>query len=216
MLATTKCNHDVSILVHAPPPAASTLDLDHTAAQMTSFIRSATFYITAYVSKGQPHLINLWILLRDGHQRLLQELTAMNCHHDSNYVASRTLTRLLTSTEKRVHKSMPEMESYTSHHFRRIFVTPLVHRAMALRPIASFSTLEPSTDFLVQPDTAGSNSLDTDAASSVAFTRGYQDVDYVHRGAPLTLICARFFHNLSTLPFCTFSFYILSSRSDCR
>jgi hypothetical protein len=227
MLATVKCNHDVSILVHAPQPMASQQSFSDTAAQMAASIRAATFYISNYVSKGQPHLTNLWFLLRDGHARLLHELNDGTVDPTSRYFASRTLTRLLTSAEKRVHKTMPEMchyllghdEAYTSHHFRRIFITGLVHRALALCPVATLSTLEPTTDFWIHPEAIVADP--PAAESSGSFTRGYQDVDYLHRGTSCFLfIFTRRFPFLGRGPAASISacipFYSCSSSHASR
>eukprot|EP00435_Cladocopium_sp_Y103_P046459 s3073_g13.t1 len=112
LLATAKCNHDVSVLVRAPS-AAENLDASAFAAVMASSTQLATYYITAYMSKVQPHLLSLWTLLRQGQARLQQELRekslepGISISHKT--VARRVLMRMLSASHRRVHKSMPEM-----------------------------------------------------------------------------------------------------------
>ena len=62
ILLTTKCNHDMTVSIQLP---AVNEDLDRAAfaAAMSSSTRIATYYITAYISKVQPQIVNLWQLL---------------------------------------------------------------------------------------------------------------------------------------------------------
>ena len=134
ILATAKCNHDLSVLVRAPS-TTETLDAAEFATLMASSTQLATYYITAYMSKVQPHLLSLWTLLQQGQARLQQELRT--CSEDParpiahKTVARRVLMRMLSASQRRVHKSMPEMchyllgfpEAYSSHGFR---VSPII------------------------------------------------------------------------------------------
>lgn len=129
MLATTKCNHDVNVLIRAPSSAEAMTARDF-AGLMASSIQLATFYITAYMSKIQPHLISLWDLLETGHRRLQEDLCSMGeaAPLSDKYVAKRVLLRMMSATQRRVHKSLPEIchyllgfpEAYTSHTFRTL------------------------------------------------------------------------------------------------
>ena len=122
-LGVGKCNHDINVLLKAPLEASA---------------RIATYYITAYISKVQPHLASLWHRLEAGQRKLeaeelvsnlapqlqnffpfLQDLKigkvdlAMQGQPLSpHYVASRTLTRMQMSAQKRSHKSLPEICHY--------------------------------------------------------------------------------------------------------
>ena len=127
LLATAKCNHDVSILVRAPGDATAT-DAATFVSMMAASTQLASYYITSYISKVQPQLVGLWSLLREAQSQLQVELSQ---HADAvtqaePYVASRVLTRMLTASHRRVHKSLPEIchyllgypEAYVSHSFR--------------------------------------------------------------------------------------------------
>ena len=150
-LGVGKSNHDINVILKAPLEAS---------------FRIATYYITAYISKVQPHLASLWHRLEAGQRKLeaeelvsnlapqlqnfypfLQDLKigkvdlAMQGQPLSpHYVASRTLTRMQMSAQKRSHKSFPEIchyllgfpEAYVNHSFRRLYYTNLLRKA-ALR-----------------------------------------------------------------------------------
>ena len=129
ILATSKCNHDISLLVRCPREDCA-LDAAAFAAIMASSTQVATYYITAYISKVQPHLVSLWQLLQNALDRLRVDLSAMETAVaeplSQPYVARRVLTRMLTATQRQVHKSLPEIchyllgfpEAYCSHTFR--------------------------------------------------------------------------------------------------
>ena len=126
LLAFAKCNHDVSILVRAPVDAAAA-DTSTFLSLMATSTQLASFYITAYISKVQPHLVGLWTLLQEAHGRLMAELAAAPPQSKPDvYVASRVLARMLTASQRRVRKSLPEIchyllghpEAYCSHTFR--------------------------------------------------------------------------------------------------
>ena len=188
ILALTKANHDVSILIRSPV-LADHLQAAEIAAAMATSAKAATFYITAYISKTQPHLANLWLLLRDGQRRLEQEHASAPSAPAPQRVASRTLTRMLTSAEKRVHKSLPELahyllghaEHYTTHTFRPLYITPLLHRAHSLCAVETLRQhAAPCTFLLPQVDEDGEADGAVSAAAHVP-----QDVDYGCRGQDL-------------------------------
>ena len=151
LLTLAKCNHDIAVLLRAPVQAFAD-DFQALADTLASSVTSATFYITSYVTKSQPHLTNLWFLLRSGQERLQRDLQSTG-NEDPRYIASRALTRMLTAADKRNHKSLPEIchyllghdEAYTSHDFQALYTTTLVRTALQLLPVPSLRQSEPET-----------------------------------------------------------------------
>ena len=198
VLGTAKCNHDVSILVRAPSDAA-TLDKRDFLAAMSSSARSAAYYVTAYISKTQPHLVSLWQLLEEGQARLQAELGTSSAdgpgEHNPRYLAARVLTRMLTACQRRVHKSMPEMchyllgypEAYTSHHFKCLFLTNILRRAQCTLPLQRQPAIEPQCDTWIRTQSLQSaDSHDSADASAITVTPMTQEMDYLHRGPSLS------------------------------
>ena len=200
VLAAVKCNHDLSVLVRAPEAAAA-LDAEHFATQLASSTQLATFYITGYMSKVQPHLTNLWHLLEQGQRRLeheLQQQASAGAVLVGPSLMGKTLNRMLSSCQRRAHKSLPEMchyllgypEAYSSHAFRPLFVGNLLCRAASLLPLAHTDLPEPESVAWV-PRGPGAND-NTEGASSTAAQPSRlnlmtQELDYMHRGPALQL-----------------------------
>ena len=112
-------------------------------AQCVQAMRAATFYITSYTGKVQPHLMNIWHLLSKGHSNLQDDLAKHQVgdqEHDPKYIAQRTLFRMITSCKKKNHKSMQEMvnyllglpEFYCTHEFRPLYYANLCTEADSL------------------------------------------------------------------------------------
>ena len=143
ILLTRRCNHDVNVLLRLPPVPDSGDAQDFLMAQCVQAMRAATFYITSYTGKVQPHLMNIWNLLSKGHSNLQDDLAKRQVgdqEHDSKYVAQRTLFRMITSCKKKNHKSMQEMvnyllglpEFYCTHEFRPLYYANLCTEADSL------------------------------------------------------------------------------------
>ena len=80
-------------------------------AQCVQAMRAATYYITSYTGKVQPHLMNIWNVLSKGHSNLQDDLAKKqkgDQKHDPRYVAQGTLFRMIISCKK-THKSMQEL-----------------------------------------------------------------------------------------------------------
>ena len=200
VLAAVTCNHDLSVLGRAPEAAAA-LDADHLAAQLASSTHLVTFYITGYMSKVQPHLTNLWHLLEQGQRRLeheLQQQASVGTVLVGSSLMGKSLNRMLSSCQRRAHKSLPEMrhyllgypEAYRSHTFRPLFVGNLLCRAASLLPLAHTDLPEPESVAWV-PRGPGAND-NTEGTSSTAAQPSRlnlmtQELDYMHRGPALQL-----------------------------
>ena len=59
ILLSRRCNHDVNVLLRLPPVQDSDNAQDFLMAQCVQAMRAATFYITSYTGKVQPHLMNI-------------------------------------------------------------------------------------------------------------------------------------------------------------
>ena len=190
VLLAAKCNHDISILVRAPD-AAALVDSASFASCMASSVQLASFYATAYMSKVQPHISNLFDVLAAGQRRLEEHMATGRSAGAPELPGTarmrKTLTRMLTSAQRRSHKSMPEMvhyllgypEAYCSHAFRALYVRDLLEQALAKR------SAESEEHFLVA---AGANpSAPTHAfpQARAAVPANLQATDYMHRGVPL-------------------------------
>eukprot|EP00438_Fugacium_kawagutii_P011076 Skav208612 [mRNA] locus=scaffold248:45808:49789:- [translate_table: standard] len=189
ILAVAKCNHDVSVLLRAPAESAAA-DRAAFSAVLASSARAASFYITAYISKTQPHMVGLWKLLEQGHARLQTELLHTRADsqlYNAKYIASRTITRMITACHRQVHKSLPEIchcllgypEAYTSHTFRALFLTNLLRKAQSVLPIPHISSPDPETSAWVRA--ASSASSDVSNAAPFSLSPMMQESDYLHR-----------------------------------
>ena len=197
ILACTKCNHDVNILLRAPLDSAVS-SAHELASLLSSSTLLATYYITAYISKVQPHIANLWRILEAGQRRLEAELQEQERDTGAKpspmAIMRRALTRMLTGCQRRAHKSLPEMchyllgypEAYCSHTFRPLYLRNLLRRAQAILPLAQADVQEPETvarvakDVQMMPDDSG---VDGACPNMPTLSILSQETDYLHRGA---------------------------------
>ena len=100
------------------------------------------FYCASYSSKDQPQITGLLMTLADGLRSKEQDIAAAKEageNADGQEVARRILHRLLSSTNRRMHKGFPEMLSYllrkpmeyTSHKFVHVTLDSLMRLAIA-------------------------------------------------------------------------------------
>ena len=192
ILAATKSNHDVSILLRGPP-ADLPNDYDTFLQFMLGSVRSTAFYITAYTSKVQPQLTNLWLLLQSGQATLEAELRDLPDPLPSLQHASKVFNRMISACQKRVHKSMPEMvqfllrqpEAYKSHTFVPLFLTDLLRQAAALLQPEDQAASSPSNVVLL-PATAGPDPTHPGTSGPVRpVPLVPQSTDYLCRGPDL-------------------------------
>ncbi len=146
LLGAARCNHDVGILLRLPVAIAecfsdalgtfrdqpTTDQIEQAILEMACAINDADFYCSEYTSKEQPHLDNLYTSFANGLARLFQDLESMDeSARQPAYKAKRILHRLISATNKRVHKGMPEMVSFlfgypdfwSSHSFRPLYIS---------------------------------------------------------------------------------------------
>ena len=110
-----KCNHDLGVLLRIPEQSASGLSPDEAIVLMLDAMGDKEFYCASYSSKEQPHIDGLLETLADGvrsKERDIAEARAtgeeLSCHE----VARGILHRLMSATNRRMHKGFPEMLSY--------------------------------------------------------------------------------------------------------
>lgn len=196
ILATTKCNHDVSLLLRFPPCAIDAPDpVADIQARMATNMGNLLFYVTCYTTKVQPQLTSLWSLLQAAAQKSTEALQPPAPVLPHQVQARTTLSRLLLACQKRCHKSMQEMvsyllgydEFYCMHQFHKLFYGALAAQLQQLHPIlvesAAVAELEAQDSVLVQPDIAPEQP-ETAPASSWRLV-SLSHVDYQFRGADL-------------------------------
>ena len=190
ILVATKSNHDVSLLLRAPPADVPLDEATYLQFMLTS-MRSTTFYVTSYSSKVQPQLANLWSLLMSGQASLEAEIETRAEPLPALAHASRVLHRMISACQRRVHKSMPEMlqfllgfpEAYKSHSFQRLFLADLLPHAESLLASPSETRALP-TPVLFQPPTADALAP-APAAAAIPIRLVPQHLDYIHRATSL-------------------------------
>ena len=130
MMLGPKCNHDIGILLRMPLPSSirsgddgssrEVANASHDAARdaMIESIGDHEYYCAAYSSKDQPHIDGLLMTLADGLRAKEADLArAKEAGEDltAHEEARRILHRLVSSTNRRMHKGFPEMLSYLMH-----------------------------------------------------------------------------------------------------
>ena len=129
MLLGPRCNHDLGVLLRLPildpqlftkTPAtveeteASQL-WEESVKEMVDTLIAHEFYCATYASKEQPHIEGLCQTLQDGVRGLERELAERRARGDPEVEplerGRRLLHRLLSSTNRRMHKGYPEMLS---------------------------------------------------------------------------------------------------------
>ncbi len=109
-----KCNHDLGVLLRVPDSASGLTEQDATA-QMLDVMGDKEFYCASYSSKEQPHIEGLLETLADGarsKERDIVEARAAGQEIPPHEAARQMLHRLMSSTNRRMHKGFPEMLSY--------------------------------------------------------------------------------------------------------
>ena len=165
LLATCKCNHDISLLLRFPADYATAEDpVSMVESKMATSMSTILFYVTSYTTKTQPHLTSLWALLHAATQRHLSDLAKEPTMPEASIRARQTLSKLLLACQKRVHKSMPEMVSYLlgyddfycTHSFVTFFYADLASNLELLHPLSASSLsdadLQARSSCLLQAD----------------------------------------------------------------
>ena len=130
--------------IHTPPQAAS-MDVPPPTGEappddeqdlvdrLLDDLANSEFYCSVYASKEQPHMEGLLVTLAHGIRTLDDEIAAGLADGqamDQQEKARRVLNRLLSSTNRRMHKGFPEMLSYLlgkpswycSHKFATLYI----------------------------------------------------------------------------------------------
>ena len=116
-----RCNHDLGVLLRLPilPPSLELpehCDVESLIASTMDTIVDHEFYCTNYATKDEPHIEGLLQTLADGVARLEADAAGRRARGedvpDAVECARRVLHRLMSSTNRRMHKGFPEMLSY--------------------------------------------------------------------------------------------------------
>ena len=148
MLLGPVCNHDLGILLRLCNPRSFHGDGDVTEAiaaiaAMLEDIGDHEHYCASYSSKEQPHVEGLLLTLADALRSKEADIAAAKAageEIDDAEVARRILHRLVSATNRRMHKGFPEMFSYllrkpteySSHKFTNLFFEYAFRKAMAI------------------------------------------------------------------------------------
>ena len=173
MLLCCKCNHDVSTLLRFPADYMTASDpVALIRNRMATNMSTLLYYVTCYTTKTQPQLTSLWSLLHSATQRILESFQSADPPAAPLTRARSTLSRLLLSCQKRVHKSAQEMVSYllgyedfySTHSFKRLFYGRLAAELQTLHATPGTSIgdaeLQQRPTIIVQPQ------IDEDAAAN--------------------------------------------------
>ena len=150
MLLGPRCNHDLGVLLRLPvlPPSlfddenhVDTKTMEQSCNEASEAMIDAMidheFYCSNYASKDQPHIEGLLQTLIDGVRGLDREI-AERAQRDERLEGfergKRLLNRLISSTNRRMHKGYPEMLSYLlkqpSFYCSHTFVSLMFHHAL--------------------------------------------------------------------------------------
>ena len=149
MILGPACNHDLGILLRLPPPTAQTaavteLSQRHQAiASMLDSMGDHEFYCASYASEDQPHVEGLLVTLADSLRAKERDILIERAEGKditAHEISRRILHRLISSTNRRMHKGFPEMVTYLlrkpmeycSHRFVTLYVFGVFNRAVKL------------------------------------------------------------------------------------
>lgn len=196
ILAAIKCNHDVSTLLRFPADVETASDAATSIChKMSTNMSTLLFCVTCYTTKTQPHLTSLWSLLTAATQKLQTDISSGALPaEDPRARARATLSRLLLSCQKRVHKSMQEMisyllgydEAYCTHSFHKLYFFHLAARLEIAFPLAdsNLASVEPRSCLFLQPNNDDADGPPTAARRGPSFWSPSSD-DYPYRGPDL-------------------------------
>ena len=139
--------------------------VDAAIAGMLEAMGDHELYCAAYAGKDQPHVDGLLMTLADGLRSKEHDIAAATEAReniDGQELAPRILHRLMSSTNRRMHKGFPEMLTYLlrrpmeycSHTFRHVTVDGFFRIAMRVVPDcweagrSAYTLLAPGGDFL--------------------------------------------------------------------
>ena len=107
------CNHDVASLLRMPN--RTNMSEADTITGMLEALGDYEYYCASYAGKEQPHIDGLLHTLADGirsKQRDIAEAKERNELIEDHEAARQLLHRLMSSTNRRMHKGFPEMLTY--------------------------------------------------------------------------------------------------------
>ena len=164
MMLGPRCNHDLGVLLRFPihtttndsgvnSPESESAWNDATRNMVDGMV-AREFYCSDYSTKEQPHIEGLLQTLLNGVRNLDQDIAAKIQSGETMLPlerAKRCLNRLISSTNRRMHKGYPEMLSYLmgkpayycSHNFRSLVFEYSYRAALAIvHKLSSKSPLE--------------------------------------------------------------------------
>ena len=137
------CNHDLNCFLRLPHFTADAGTRQGIVHDMLDAMGDHEYYCSSYASKVEPQMEGLLHTLIDGVRRKEAEIEALReagkdfTPHD---IARKILHRLISCTNRRMHKGFPEMLTYllrkpmefSSHAFVYCLVEPMIRHAFSL------------------------------------------------------------------------------------
>ena len=226
-----RCNHDLGVLLRFPvereagtdkslssekSPAAHGASsegvmrearIQELVNSLTEELSNSEFYCSVYASKEQPHVEGLMLTLARGVRDLDNEIAQGTSQGDALAVvekARRLLHRLVSSTNRRMHKGFPEMLSYLlrkpswycSHEFCNLFFeTIFQHCCMQVLSVVEHGVDGAASRSVAHGFSSVLANYEVLPSQSVT-SRGLDVVDYIFRA-----------HTLENMPW----YYFMSS-----
>jgi len=149
MLLGPYCNHDLGILLRLPTAIIeegteeNARHAETAERGMLEAMGDHEFYCASYSSKDSPHIEGLLTTLADGLRAKERDIAAareVGEEITSHEVVRRILHRLISSTNRRMHKGFPEMLTYLlqkpmdycSHKFRHVQMERYLRRGISV------------------------------------------------------------------------------------
>lgn len=170
MLLGPRCNHDLGVLIRLPIVSPEVFTKNTTSnlcdedamkewedalREMVETMIDHEFYCATYASKEQPHIEGLLQSLADGVRGLDREIAERVMRGDPQLEplerGKRVLNRLMSSTNRRMHKGYPEMLSYLlnepSYYCSHSFINLMFHDTLRIagKHVQEFAAGTPPT-----------------------------------------------------------------------
>ena len=140
MLLGPMCNHDLGVLLRLPSNATKRSNKEGAISAMLEAMGDHEFYCGSYSGKESTHVSGLLMTLADGlRSKELDIAVAKEAGQnlDGHEIARRMLHRLISSTNRRMHKGFPEMLTYllrkpmeySSHEFVHCSIDGMLRKA---------------------------------------------------------------------------------------
>jgi hypothetical protein len=193
MLLGPTCNHDLNCFLRLPNVRADSGTREEVIDAMLDAMGDHEYYSASYASKVEPQMEGLMHTLIDGLRRKeaeIHELREAGKDFIPHEIARGILHRLISCTNRRMHKGFPEMLTYllrkpmeySSHKFVHVLIHHLVRKTI----FCVKSVVSNATPAHVVPGCPSQHML-------IKIKPGIYDMDYPYRNKRLDLMPLYFF-----------------------